>query len=156
MLVFAGSLPTPSLRHLAPSESQNFRINLQSTDGTITNPEAEGHMPSSVLQFLRTMFAGGEIEHVEDFNSQGIATNPVTEHSEAAAGAMDAQQAEPEVTDEGIFLSNMLREMMRFISQDVDPNVAPPEGSSASEHGTDSSSQVSLLQQLPTYPCYEL
>ena len=113
-------------------------------------------MPSSVLQFLRTMFAGGEIEHVEDFNSQGIATNPVTEHSEAAAGAMDAQQAEPEVTDEGIFLSNMLREMMRFISQDVDPNVAPPERSSASEHGTDSSSQVSLLQQLPTYPCYEL
>ncbi|XP_034699659.1 ubiquitin-like domain-containing protein CIP73 isoform X1 [Vitis riparia] len=137
-----GSLPTPSLRHLAPSESQNFRINLQSTDGTITNQEAEGHMPSSVLQFLRTMFAGGEIEHVEDFNSQGIATNPVTEHSEAAAGAMDAQQAEPEVTDEGIFLSNMLREMMRFISQDVDPNVAPPEGSSASEHGTDSSSQA--------------
>lgn len=158
-IAFAASLPTPSL-NLALSQSQNSRINLQSTSETVTQQEAE----NDVLQFLRTIFPGGEFEHLGDFTSQGTATNPVTEHSEAATGhseaatehseaatgAMDAQQTEPEVTDEGIFLSNLLREMMPFISLNVDPTVAPPEESSASEHGTDPSSIVSLLQQFPT------
>lgn len=149
LLAFAGPLPTPSLRNLSPSESQNFRINLESTGGTVTYQEAEGHVPDSVLQFLRTIFPGGQIEHVGDFNSQGIPINLVTEHSVTATGAMDAQQAVPEVTDEGIFLSNMLQDMMPFISQDMDPNVTPPKGSSTSKHKTDTSSQVSFLCNYP-------
>ena len=149
LLGFAGQLPTPSLGNLSPSESQNFIINLESTGGSVTNQEAEGHVPNSVLQLLRTIFPGGQIERVGDFSSQGIATNHVTEHSVAAAGAMDAQQAALEVTDEGIFLSNVLQEMMPFISRDVDPNVTPPEESSASEHKTDTSPQVIFLCNCP-------
>ncbi|XP_057416746.1 ubiquitin-like domain-containing protein CIP73 [Lotus japonicus] len=109
-----GTLPTPNTQQ-EPSSSRVVNINILSAGGPENN-ESERQVPSSVLQFLRALFPGGEI-HVEDPSSQGT-TAGVTSAA-TSSGAAQAPEAEPNVSEEGIFLSNLLRGIMPVISQHI-------------------------------------
>eukprot|EP00257_Ricinus_communis_P028041 XP_025015455.1 large proline-rich protein bag6 isoform X1 [Ricinus communis] len=130
-----GSLPNSNLRQ-EPSSTRSININILSAGGTQNSPESERQ--NSILQLLRNLLPGGEI-HVEDAGLQGTATENAgasTAHAESQSG----------VTDEGIFLSNLLREIMPVISQHgvAEPNFVPQEDARASDHqrAQDSSTQA--------------
>ncbi|KAA8522930.1 hypothetical protein F0562_009353 [Nyssa sinensis] len=122
-----GSLPAVN--------SRSFNINVLSTGGSENNQESEREIPGEVFQFLRTLFPGSEI-HVEDAGLRPTATGSVPENEGTTSAATDAQEAEREVSDEGIFLSNLLRQVMPLISQltSPEPNVVSTETPDASEH----------------------
>uniref|UniRef100_A0A5B7BLT1 Putative Ubiquitin-like superfamily protein isoform 4 n=1 Tax=Davidia involucrata TaxID=16924 RepID=A0A5B7BLT1_DAVIN len=122
-----GSLPA--------ANSRSFNINVLSTGGSENNQESEREIPGEVFQFLRTLFPGSEI-HVEDAGLQPTATGSVPENEGTTSAARDAQEAEGRVSDEGIFLSNLLHQVMPFISQltCAEPNAVSTEAPNASEH----------------------
>lgn len=95
-------------------------------------------MPSNVIQFLRTLFPGGEI-HVEDSSSQGANVGSAAVHAATTAAAPQVPEAESPVSD-GVFLSNVLREIMPVISQQV----GSERNSSDDQMAQDSSTQVSM------------
>lgn len=150
MANLAGSFPTPNLRQQEPSNARSVNINILSAGGTQNNPDSDRQLPSSVVQFLRTLFPGGEI-HVEEASSQETARGAVPEHAGTSNGVMNAMEPEPRVSDEGIFLSNMLRRIIPLISQQagVEPDGRHTEETNTSEDRLprDSSSQVSVLHQ---------
>ncbi|KAK8471249.1 hypothetical protein PHAVU_003G173700 [Phaseolus vulgaris] len=132
-----GSLSTPSTRP-EPSNSRVVNINILAASGPQNNQEPERQIPSSVLQLLRSLFPGGEI-HVEDSSVQGIAAGSTSDHAATSTGAAQVPEAQPNVSEEGIFLSNMLREIMPVISQQV----GSEEGIPSEDHmAQDSSTQV--------------
>ena len=116
MANLAGSFPTPNLRQQEPSNARSVNINILSAGGTQNNPDSDRQLPSSVVQFLRTLFPGGEI-HVEEASSQETARGAVPEHAGTSNGVMNAMEPEPRVSDEGIFLSNMLRQIIPLIDR---------------------------------------
>lgn len=131
-----GSLSTPSTRQ-EPSSSRVVNINILAASGPQNNQESERQIPSSVLQFLRTFFPGGEI-HVEDSSVQGTTAGSALDHAATSRGAAPVPEAQPNVSEEGIFLSNILREIMPVISQQVGS-----EGNPSEDHmAQDSSTQV--------------
>lgn len=131
-----GSSSTPSTRQ-EPSNSRVVNINILAASGSQNNQESERQIPSSVLQFLRTLFPGGEI-HVEDSSVQGTTAGSSSDHAATSRGAAEAPEAQPNASDEGIFLSNILREIMPVISQQVES-----EGNPSEDHmAQDSSTQV--------------
>ncbi|XP_038700064.1 ubiquitin-like domain-containing protein CIP73 isoform X1 [Tripterygium wilfordii] len=135
------SLSTPAPRQPESSDPRNVSINILSAGGTLNSQEHEGQIPNSVFQLLRNLFPGGEI-HVEDGSSQGTATGSVSGHAGRSNTPADA---EPGATDEGIFLSNLLHEIIPFISQHADPvSTIIPQGTLNPEHvmTQDSSTQV--------------
>lgn len=134
-----GSLSTPSTRQ-EPSNSRVVSINILAGGGTQNNQEPERQVPSSVLQFLRALFPGGEI-HVEDTSLNGTTAGSTSEHAATSGGSSHVPEAEPRVSDEGIFLSNILREIMPLISQQAGSEGNPSEDQTAQ----DSSTQVSML-----------
>ncbi|KAM3714233.1 hypothetical protein ACB098_01G319100 [Castanea mollissima] len=145
-----GSFPTPNLRQQEPSNARSVNINILSAGGTQNNPDSDRQLPSSVVQLLRTLFPGGEI-HVEEASSQETARGAVPGHAGTSNGVMNAMEPEPRVSDEGIFLSNMLRQIIPLISQQagVEPDGRHMEETNTSEDRLprDSSSQVSVLYQ---------
>ena len=137
--VVVGSLSTPSTRQ-EPSSSRVVNINILAASGPQNNQESERQIPSSVLQFLRTFFPGGEI-HVEDSSVQGTTAGSALDHAATSRGAAPVPEAQPNVSEEGIFLSNILREIMPVISQQVGS-----EGNPSEDHmAQDSSTQVCML-----------
>ncbi|KAJ1382371.1 Ubiquitin-like domain superfamily [Sesbania bispinosa] len=134
-----GTSSTPNTRQ-EQSNSRVVNINILAAGGSQNNQESERQIPSSVLQFLRTLFPGGEI-HVEDSSLQGTTAGSTSEHATTSMGAAQAQaqapEAEPRVSDEGIFLSNILREIMPVISQ-----VGSEGNSSVDQMAQDSSTQT--------------
>ncbi|KAE9601763.1 putative ubiquitin [Lupinus albus] len=110
-----GSVSTPSTRQ-ETSDSRVVNINILSAGGPQNNQESESQTPSSALQFLRELFPDGEI-HVEDSSIQGTAAGSTSEHAATSGGSSHVPEAEPRASDEGIFLSNVLREIMPLISQ---------------------------------------
>lgn len=89
-------------------------------------------VPGNVYQFLRSLFPGGEIHIGEDSN---IGLGTVPDHTDPGARGnlfRDAREAEPGPTDDGIFLSNLLRQIMPMISQ----NIAADNSSSALDRDT--------------------
>lgn len=138
--VVVGSLSTPSTRP-EPSNSRVVNINILAASGPQNNQETERQIPSSVLQLLRSLFPGGEI-HVEDSSVQGIAAGSTSDHAATSTGAAQVPEAQPNVSEEGIFLSNMLREIMPVISQQV----GSEEGIPSEDHmAQDSSTQVCIV-----------
>ncbi|KAG5242742.1 ubiquitin family protein [Salix suchowensis] len=113
-----------------PSISRSISINILSASGSQNNQDSERPIPNSIMQLLRTILPGDI--HMEDASSQLRAASSVPEPSTATAEA----EAEPRATDEGVFLSNLLREIMPLISQSggAEPNVIPPEEASGSGH----------------------
>ncbi|KAE8729534.1 Ubiquitin-like superfamily protein, putative isoform 8 [Hibiscus syriacus] len=101
-----GSLPNANSR-------QQERSNTRSASRTQNNQESERPIPSSILQFLRDFFPGGEIQ-VEETTLQGTATDTVLEQS---GTSRDSAAPEPCITDEGVFLSNLLHQILPYISQ---------------------------------------
>ncbi|BBH08568.1 Ubiquitin-like superfamily protein [Prunus dulcis] len=106
---------TPNLRQ-EPSIARSVSVNILSAGGTQNNQESERQIPSGILQFIRNLFPGGEI-HVEDGSAEGLTTGSVSDQARTSSGVVGAQEAEPRVTDEGLFLSNLLHQIMPFISQ---------------------------------------
>ncbi|KAJ6673325.1 LARGE PROLINE-RICH PROTEIN BAG6 [Salix viminalis] len=125
----SGSLP-PNLRQ-EPSISRSISINILSASGAQNNQDSERHIPNNILQLLRTILPGDI--HVEDASSQGTTTSSVPE---TAGQSTATAVAEPRATDEGIFLSNLLREIMPLVSQSggAEPSVIPPGEAQASEN----------------------
>ncbi|XP_039033461.1 ubiquitin-like domain-containing protein CIP73 isoform X2 [Hibiscus syriacus] len=101
-----GSLPNANSR-------QQDRANTRSGNRNQNNQEAERQIPSSILQFLRGIFPGSEIQ-VEEASLQGTATDTIMEQAGTSSGNVAAEQ---NATDEGVFLSNLLHQIMPYISQ---------------------------------------
>ncbi|CAL0325675.1 unnamed protein product [Lupinus luteus] len=131
-----GSVPTPSTRQ-APSNSRVVNINILSAAGGENNPEPERQIQSSVLQHLRALFPGGDIQ-VEDSSLQGTAAGAISEHAATLGDSSHVLEAEPRASDEGIFLSNILREIMPLISQHAGSDGNP----SVDQMAQDSSTRV--------------
>ncbi|GMI84250.1 hypothetical protein like AT5G25270 [Hibiscus trionum] len=106
LLLVVGSLPNANSR-------QQDRSNTHSANRTQNNQESERQIPSSILQFLRAFFPGGEIQ-VEETTLQGTETETVPEQAGTSGGNA---APEPSITDEGVFLSNLLHQIMPCISQ---------------------------------------
>ncbi|XP_022965612.1 large proline-rich protein bag6-B-like isoform X2 [Cucurbita maxima] len=102
-------------------------------DGTQNNMESEVHVPSTVVQFLQTLFPGGEI-NIEDGSFQEI-----------SGSAVNVQESEPRTTGEGMFLSNFFHQIMPFTSRRGNESNVPSGEANASEclNISDSSAQVS-------------
>uniref|UniRef100_A0A2N9FXD6 Ubiquitin-like domain-containing protein n=1 Tax=Fagus sylvatica TaxID=28930 RepID=A0A2N9FXD6_FAGSY len=151
-----GSVPTPNLRQQEPSNARSVNINILSAGGTQNNPDSDRQLPSSVMQFLRTLFPGGEI-HVEEASSQETARGSVPEHAGTSNGVTNAMEPEPRVSDEGIFLSNMLRQIIPLVSQQagVEPDARLTEETNTSENRLpqDSSTQVTMLLHQTCHGC---
>ncbi|KAJ6355181.1 hypothetical protein OIU77_005718 [Salix suchowensis] len=124
-----GSLP-PNLRQ-EPSISRSISINILSASGAQNNQDSERHIPNNILQLLRTILPGDI--HMEDASSQGTTTSSVPE---TAGQSTATAVAEPRATDEGIFLSNLLRQIMPLMSQSggAEPSVIPPGEAQNSEN----------------------
>ncbi|KAF7806474.1 ubiquitin-like domain-containing protein CIP73 isoform X1 [Senna tora] len=140
-----GSSSAPSLRQEA-SNSRRVNINILTAGGLQnSNQESERQIPNNVLQFIRALFPGGEI-HVEDSSSQGTtAGGSAPDHAGTSTGVAPAPEAEPRVSEEGLFLSNLLREVMPLISQQAGSGThLTSQGENASDDQTasDSSTQV--------------
>lgn len=124
-------------------QQQSAEAPNQNGDGSVplNNQDAERQLPSSVLQFLRSIFPDGEIL-VENSSSHGTATASATEHGGPTTIDPPAA-AEPAVTDQGAFLSNLLRQVMPYISQQGSQlqTDQPPE-SSTSNQGENSSNEA--------------
>ncbi|KAK8619982.1 hypothetical protein V6N13_066473 [Hibiscus sabdariffa] len=101
-----GSLPNAGSR-------QQEQSNTHSANRTQDNQDFERTIPSSILQFLGAVFPGGEIQ-VEETTLPGTETVP-----EQAGTSSGNTAPEPSITDEGVFLSNLLHQIMPYISQHV-------------------------------------
>ncbi|XP_008242909.1 PREDICTED: large proline-rich protein bag6-A isoform X1 [Prunus mume] len=125
---------TPNLRQ-EPSIARSVSVNILSAGGTQNNQESERQIPSGILQFIRNLFPGGEI-HVEDGSAEGLTTGSVSDQARTSSGVVGAQEAEPRVTDEGLFFSNLLHQIMPFISQASggEPGLVTTAVSNSSEH----------------------
>lgn len=96
------------------------------------NQESGRQVPGSIYQILRSLFPGGEI-HVGEESTIGVGT--VSDHVELGATgnpSPDPREAITEPTVDGIFLSNLLHQIMPVISQ----HVASPDSSSANDPST--------------------
>lgn len=91
------------------SIQSGYNIDILSSEGN-QNQESERQIPRRVVQFLSSLFPGGEI-HVDDVGIQGLATDP------APSGSVQAQDPAPQVSEEGAFLSSLLSQIMPIISQ---------------------------------------
>ncbi|XP_022937626.1 large proline-rich protein bag6-B-like isoform X2 [Cucurbita moschata] len=102
-------------------------------DGIQNNMESEGHVPSNVVQFLQTLFPGGEI-NIEDGSFQEI-----------SGSAVNVQESEPRTTGEGMFLSNFFHQIMPFTSRRGNESNVPSGEANTSERRniSDSSAQAS-------------
>lgn len=115
-----------------------------STGGPQSNLETERQVPSNVVQFLRTLFPGGEI-NIEDASFQEISGSVPAQHSTASSSIVNVQESEPRTTDEGMFLSNIFHQIMPFTSQRGNEPDMPSVDSNTSERRnvSDSSARVS-------------
>lgn len=135
-----GSFANPNSRQQEPSHLRSVNVSTLSTAGTQNNRESELQIRSGVFQLLRNLFPGGEI-HVEDGGLHGTASDSVPEvaatFTDRVVSSTGASAADASATDEGIFLSNLLHQIMPFISQhsSAEPTAAPLEDVNASGHG---------------------
>ncbi|KAK3221814.1 hypothetical protein Dsin_008839 [Dipteronia sinensis] len=134
-----GSLPNLHSRQ-EPASARSVNISILSASGTQNNQESEQQIPGSVLQLLRSLFPGGEI-HVEDAGLQGMASGSVPEPSatpvqDRGGVSSGPSEAEASINDEGIFLSNLLHQIMPFISQlsSAQQNNTSSEQANTSDH----------------------
>ncbi|KAL2929887.1 Ubiquitin-like domain-containing protein CIP73 [Bienertia sinuspersici] len=109
-----GRVPASNPSQRESVSSRTIDINILSAGGAQSDQNTEGQIPPGVLQVLRGLFPGGEF-HVESVSSQGTGTGSVTEQERSSSA--DAQEAEPTATEEGLFLSRVLQQIMPFISQ---------------------------------------
>ncbi|CAN1800310.1 Ubiquitin-like domain-containing protein CIP73 [Linum perenne] len=103
--------PNPEVRATTRSISINI---LSAAGGARTNQESEGQVPSSVMQqLIRSFFPVGEI-HVE---GPGTTTPSAPQNAGGAPSTSTEQGSESIPTNEGIFLSNLLRQILPVVSE---------------------------------------
>lgn len=97
------------------------------------------------MQFLRTLFPGGEIHLEEGGVEETPAAGSEPDQARTSSSPGGAPEAEQRVSDEGLFLSNLLNQIMPIIAPQV--STEPPEPNNASVHAMtqDSSNQVSMF-----------
>ena len=153
----AGSLPTSNSRQQEPSNARSVSINILSAGGMQSSAESDRQIPSSVMQFIRTLFPGGEI-HVEDGSSEGTAAGSQPDPARASSGVQGEPEAESRPSDEGIIFSNLLRQIIPIVSRQADSesNSVHPEQANVSETimAQDSSTQVSMPCSSPVWRLY--
>ncbi|KAJ8768123.1 hypothetical protein K2173_021063 [Erythroxylum novogranatense] len=137
-----GSTPTRNARQQEPSSSHNIDIDVLSTTRAQNNHVPERQIPHNVMQLLRNLFSGGDIQ-VQDGSLPGIATGSIPE----TAGVSNLPvESEARATDEGIYLSRLLREIIPFVSQHQGPEssgASSAEGQTSRHQSTgDSSTQA--------------
>ena len=85
-----------------------------SNGGSENDQNSDGQIPPVILQSLRSLFPGSEFQ-VESVSSQGAATGSVMEQERSSDVA--GHEAEPMPTEEGLFLSRILQQIMPLISE---------------------------------------
>ncbi|MBA0747414.1 hypothetical protein Gogos_004328 [Gossypium gossypioides] len=123
-----GSLPNANSRQQERPNTRSVNISILAAGRTQNNQDSERQSPSNVLQFLRTIFPGGEIQ-VEEASSQGTARDSVRGQAEASNVA---PAAETSITNQGVFLSNLLHQIMPYISQHAGSQRSTPEEATTS------------------------
>ncbi|KAF8036726.1 hypothetical protein BT93_C2442 [Corymbia citriodora subsp. variegata] len=118
---------TTDPRRQEPSVSRSVNINIISSGGSQTNGETERQVPGSVVQFLRSLFPGGDIR-VEGSSIDGTVIGSASQDAGTSAGTMNAPESENRASDDGIFLSNLLHQIMPFISEHAGPGSNPMSG----------------------------
>ncbi|KAG7021194.1 Large proline-rich protein BAG6 [Cucurbita argyrosperma subsp. argyrosperma] len=109
-----GRLPHPASGNARPELGSRASSEHRSSD-------LQRHVPSNVVQFLQTLFPGGEI-NIEDGSFQEI-----------SGSAVNVQESEPRTTGEGMFLSNFFHQIMPFTSRRGNESNVPSGEANASE-----------------------
>ncbi|GMI97628.1 hypothetical protein like AT5G25270 [Hibiscus trionum] len=130
-----GSLPNANSRQQERPYTRRVNISILAADGTRNNQDSERQISSSILQFLRTIYPGGEIQ-VEEAGSQGTATDSIRGQAETSSGA---PASEPNTADQGVLLSNLLHQIMPYISQHGDLQQSTAEEATTSTPADNSS-----------------
>ncbi|KAB2050095.1 hypothetical protein ES319_A13G222500v1 [Gossypium barbadense] len=136
-----GSLPNANSRQQDRSNTHSVNISDSSVGRTQNNQDSERQIPSNILQFLRAFFPSGEFR-VEESSLQGTAAGSVPVQ---AGTSRSGPAAEPSITDEGLFLSNLLHQIMPYISQH-----AGSQQSTVPTTGGNTSSQVENSRTRPS------
>ncbi|CAI0542604.1 unnamed protein product [Linum tenue] len=126
--------------HSTTTRSININI-LSAAGGARTGQESDRQVPGSVMQFLRSLFPGGEI-HVEAAGGDPGTTTanpPPAPQNGAPATAASEEGSESRPSEEGIFLSNLLRQILPVVSEHGGPGDA---SQGEAQRSQDSSSQV--------------
>ncbi|KAL7187332.1 hypothetical protein ACSBR1_037406 [Camellia fascicularis] len=92
--------------------------NSYSGNGTQNGEGFSTQFQSGLDQLLRSIFPGDQI-YVGDVNFQGSGTSSAAGHEGTSQGAAPTQESAPRVGDEGLFLSNLLRQIMPIISENT-------------------------------------
>lgn len=111
-------------------EQQNTPLSGTGRDGDgVQNNRGFPNLHNRLDQFIRTIFPEEEVHFGGDFNFQGPATSSVTHNVQTTEAAANTQEAASRVVDEGTFFSNMLRQVMPYISQSTasESNLSPSE-----------------------------
>lgn len=132
-----GRAPASSPGQRETISSRTIDINILSAGGIQNDQTSEGQIPPGILQFLRGLFPGGEFQ-VESISSQETGMGSGMEQERASNAA--AQEAEPAATEEGIFLSRMLQQIMPLISQNS--GTAQNAAYSGGDHGDNSTAST--------------
>ncbi|KAK6942219.1 hypothetical protein RJ641_027596, partial [Dillenia turbinata] len=151
-----GPLSTPNLRNQeqGPPNPRRVSINIMSNGRTQNYQEFERQIQDSTFQ---TLFPGGEF-HVVDTGFQEPPAGSAANNAGIQGSAMNGQQAEPTVSDEGFFLSYLLRQIMPLISEEVrtDPNNSgsgrSPQSSSQAEENSGVGTSCTQRDHQPDQP----
>ncbi|XP_065850383.1 ubiquitin-like domain-containing protein CIP73 isoform X2 [Euphorbia lathyris] len=137
-----GSLPTSISRQNDVHIGQRPDINIMEGSGTRSNSRiqsnhrtqtnSEADRQGSILQLLRNLFPVGEIR-VDGAGVHRMATGSSAENARTPAASVESQS---EITGEGIFLSNLLHEIMPLITHHggAEPNSRTQEDAHAPDH----------------------
>ncbi|GMJ07257.1 hypothetical protein HRI_004394900 [Hibiscus trionum] len=135
-----GSLPNANSRQQERPNTRSVNISIQESGRTQNNhQDSERQIGSSILQLQRTIYPGGEIQ-VEEASSQGTTTDSVRGQVETSNGA---PAFEPNTADQGAFLSNLLHQIMPYISQHVGLQQSTAEEATTSTSAGNSSTRNS-------------
>ncbi|KAM7268462.1 hypothetical protein ACFE04_010628 [Oxalis oulophora] len=114
----ATNAPTGSTQDSRP-QTRGVNINILLSGARNNQESSESQIPSSALQFLNSLFPGGEIQVEGVTNMSGSGAGFVPEAVSTPSGPDEAQQQPSGATEEGIVFSNLLRQIMPVISQHV-------------------------------------
>ncbi|XP_028073804.1 ubiquitin-like domain-containing protein CIP73 [Camellia sinensis] len=93
-----------------------FSGNIPSGDGTEIGQGFSTQIHGGLDQLPRCIFRGEHI-HVGDVNFHGMGTSSAAVYAGTTQSAATTQVAAPREGDEGLFLSNLLRQIMPIISE---------------------------------------
>ncbi|KAL9265478.1 Ubiquitin-like domain-containing protein, partial [Drosera capensis] len=100
--------------------TQTIEIDILSSRDLQHNQTADGQIASGVLQLLSGLF------HVENGNPPSTAAEPSSAEEHGRTESDSAQDEEPTATEEGIFFSRMLQQVMPLISSDATQSGTSP------------------------------